>query len=246
MDDAFCWWRWLEYSGSCSLMGMLIAVTLGIREQNTLACLFMLLWVTQWLGFFNELYSRPVIQVDKTNYQWPVGRLGYIEQPDYRKNPNALHLLSQTNWEGDRTLRDEDNNVVAEKFDYVRAQRLSNYFRRQLPYALGIFPFMTFLVIVVYHLEYQKWRLREETDDEIRIPAWVNALLYGTLLLFSSFAFVMPIFQRLPPGFYWGSEVCYCVLSLVAKLYLGFFLLTNVIMQEMRAEDTLGAAGLEQ
>ena len=35
IDDAFCYWRWAEYSCSCSLMGMLLAITLGIREQNT-------------------------------------------------------------------------------------------------------------------------------------------------------------------------------------------------------------------
>ena len=38
MDDAFCYWRWIEYSGSASLMGILLAVVLGIREQNTVRC----------------------------------------------------------------------------------------------------------------------------------------------------------------------------------------------------------------
>ena len=59
MDDAFCWWRWLEYSGSCSLMGMLIAVTLGIREQNILSALFMLMWCVQMFGLLTELNARP-------------------------------------------------------------------------------------------------------------------------------------------------------------------------------------------
>jgi hypothetical protein len=35
LDDCFVYWRWIEYSGSASLMGMLLALTLGIREENT-------------------------------------------------------------------------------------------------------------------------------------------------------------------------------------------------------------------
>lgn len=206
----------------------------------------MLTWTTQWLGFLNELYSRPVIQVDKTDYQYPVGRLGFVEAPDYTKNPNALHLLSQEYWEGDRVLRDEDGKPVkSSSFDYLHAQRVSNFLRRQVPYFLGIFPFVTWVVVLTYHLEYQKWRLHEETNGDLQIPDWVNSILYGTILLFSSFAFVMPIFQYLPPGFYWGSEICYCILSLSAKLWLGTLILTNVLMQEARAEDLLGAAALE-
>ena len=65
MDDCFCWWRWAEvrhrtlqpsiesqtasrvapfldqYSISASLMAMSIAISLGIREQNALASIFM-------------------------------------------------------------------------------------------------------------------------------------------------------------------------------------------------------------
>ena len=43
---------------------------------------------------------------------------------------------------------------------------------------------MTFLVIVVYHLEYQKWRFREETDDEIRIRP--GSMRYFTAHCYSS------------------------------------------------------------
>lgn len=50
------------------------------------------------------------------------------------------------------------------------------------------------------------------------------------------------IFQYLPPGFYWGSELLYCVLSLSAKLYLGFFLLVNVIMTDGTVEGALAPA----
>jgi hypothetical protein len=115
----------------------------------------------------------------------------------------------------------------------------------------------------------------------------------GTVVIYSSFSFVMPIFQYLPPGYYFGSEICCtlqihascttrrfannshvrftpttdCVLSALAKVFLGSVrasrlsqtqpcslltrplydlqvLLVNVIMQEARAEELLGAGGL--
>ena len=245
IDDAFCWFRWLEYSGSASLMGMLLGVSVGIREQNTLALIFVSYFVTMWLGLFTELYSRPVITKDKAVYNYPVGRLGFIEQPDYVRNPNALHLISQTHWEGERQVRDEDGKPYTDlNFDYVHAQRKSNYVRRMLPHILGIFPFTAALVVTINHLEYNKWKLEQETD--LSMPFFVNAIIYGSYLLFSSFAVVQQVYQYLPPGYYFGSEICYCVLSLTAKLWLGGLMLVNVIGVEMRAEDALGAGALER
>ena len=54
MDDAFCYWRWVEYSISASIMSMALGITLGIREQIALASLFMLTWCCMWFGFLVE------------------------------------------------------------------------------------------------------------------------------------------------------------------------------------------------
>ena len=89
----------------------------------------MLLWVTQWLGFFNELYSRPVIQVDKTNYQWLVGRLGYIEQPDYRKNPTRFTFFRRQI--GRVTARRRRQQRSSRKVRLRTRTATVNYFRRQ-------------------------------------------------------------------------------------------------------------------
>ena len=40
-----------------------------------------------------------------------------------------------------------------------------------------------------------------------------------------------------------ATEVAYCILSLTAKLYLGLFLLINVIMADASANDTLNGGG---
>jgi hypothetical protein len=54
-----------------------------------------------------------------------------------------------------------------------------------------------------------------------------------------SFAFVQLVYQQLRPGIYWGSELCYCILSLVAKLWLGIFILVNVIITDVDVEASL-------
>jgi hypothetical protein len=202
LDDAFSWYRWLEYSGSCSIMGVMLALSVGIREQYLLTCIFMLYFTTMWLGFLTELYSRPAIIADTKNYQWPVGRLGFTGKPDYRNDPTALHLLSQDTWEGDRPIRDPTTGeAIASTAKFTQAQRCSNYFRRLVPHALGWFPFCTALAVTIHHLEYSRWQL--ETNTSLRMPNFVSMILYGSYLLFSSFTFVQLIFQWLPPGYYW-------------------------------------------
>lgn len=43
-----------------------------------------------------------------------------------------------------------------------------------------------------------------------------------------------------------GTELIYCVLSLTAKLYLGTFLLINVIMQDGGVEAALANGGVPE
>lgn len=50
----------------------------------------------------------------------------------------------------------------------------------------------------------------------------------------------------LSPGFYWGTEICYCILSLTAKMYLGWFLLLNVLFVDgSTADETLQGSNAE-
>ena len=159
---------------------------------------------------------------------------------------------------------------------------------------LGFFPFIAWVVVLIVHIESAKADLAEGTNGSLQIPEFVNSLLCtqllyptlhslslsphilcivfsdGTVVIYSSFSFVMPIFQYLPPGYYFGSEICCtlqihascttrllannshvrftpttdCVLSALAKVFLGSVLLVNVIAQEQRAEELLGAGGL--
>ena len=257
LDDAFAYWRWAEYSISASLMAMGMAITLGIREQYALAGIFMLTWATQTYGFLTEYISTPKAFMDEENHKYPVGplQLKKFSDPsnneygktDYYKDPNALKLISQTEWTSDRPLYDIKNPqqpVGIERIDYlVRAQRTRNWIRRMVPHVFGWFTMTSVWFILVVQLENAKRDIDEISDRNI--PSWVNALIYGTFLIFTQFAFVQIVFQRLNPGFYWATELAYSILSLTAKLYLGLFLLINVIMQDASANDTLGGAGAD-
>ena len=135
----------------------------------------------------------------------------------------------------------DTNRVVGVESDYfVSAQRTNNYIRRMIPHVIGWFPMTAAWVIIVAHLE---WARRDLTYITTRtIPSWVDGAIYGTVLIFWSFTAVQILYQRLPPGFYWGSELVYCILSLSAKLYLGLFLLINVIMTDGTVEGALAPA----
>ena len=258
MDDAFCYWRWAEYSVSASIMSMALGITLGIREQYALSGLFMLTWCCMGFGFLVEYISTPKAFVDTVNHKYPVGplQLRRFSDPDnddygktdYYNDPTALKLISQTDWDADRPLYDviNDNQPIAPQRVgwFVRAQRTRNYVRRMVPHILGWFPMTSVWFWLFTQLENAKRDVAEVSDREI--PVWVNAVIVGTFMIFMSFAFVQITFQRLGPGFYWGTEVCYCILSLTAKMYLGWFLLINVLFVDgSTADETLQGGGAE-
>lgn len=90
-------------------MSMALGITLGIREQNTLAGLFMLTFSCQGFGFLVEYISVPKAYADTVNHKYPVGPLQMKKfadpqnndygKTDYYQDPHALKLISQTEWE---------------------------------------------------------------------------------------------------------------------------------------------------
>lgn len=274
MDDAFCWWRWLEYTGSASVMAMGIAVSLGMREENILASIFLLHVCTMVCGFATELWSRPRSYPDGADYQWAAGPgKGYKGLVQYSAlkqevqpnndgtstvilkagNPNALKRIAQDEWEGDRPLRFYDSSAPEgerwKRYIYnsglVDLQYFLNFVRRMLPHAFGYIPMGGAWVMMIKFLETSKLDVKRlHNRDDLDIPDWVSVVLYGTVIIFWSFSVIQIIFQYLPPNYYWGSELIYCFMSLTSKLYLGLFLLINVVMVEGSAEDILGGGGV--
>ena len=206
--------RWIEYSGSASVMVISIAFSLGMREECILTCFFVMTWTTMMLGFTNELYSRPMTAV---------GNLV--------SGPMHLKIIRQDAWEGDGPQMDGREPAFAAQLD--PAQRQRNYLRRMWPHALGWAPFLTVWILLVKFLVTSIEDVREFINNpDANLPDWVAVALLGTLVLYVSFAPTQAIYQYMPPAHYWGSEVLYLTLSLVSKVYLGLFLLLNVIMAD--------------
>ena len=237
---------------------MALGITLGIREQYALSGLFMLTWCCMGFGFLVEYVGTPKAMVDTANHKYPVGplQLRRFSDPsnneygktDYYNDPTALKLISQTDWDADRPLYDvmnDDVPIAPQRVGwFIRAQRTRNYIRRMVPHILGWFPMTSVWFWLFTQLENAKRDIDEISDRNI--PVWVNAVIVGTFMIFMSFAFVQIVFQRLAPGFYWGTEVCYCILSLTAKMYLGWFLLINVLYVDgSTADETLQGASAE-
>ena len=229
LDDAFVWWRWVEYFSSSSVMIILMALSLGIREINTLFLLLVCMATTQIFGFLTELYSRPKITKDTTDYKTAVGKLGFIGKPQYSADERALHLISQSAWEGDAPTQNEDG-TTADPIDYRSAQYSSNYIRRLVPFLCGWLPYSAVFIVLIVNLEWSRFVAISNYGSDM--PSWVRSLLYGSFVIFTSFAFVLPIFQYLSPSHYWGSELTYCCLSLGSKLFLGIFFFINVLLVE--------------
>lgn len=82
---------------------------------------------------------------------------------------------------------------MTRSYRYVRVQRLLGYFRRMVPHVLGWFPCVAAWVCLIVQLENARNDLIPITDR--RIPEWVDASLYGTFVIFFSFAPVQAIYQ---------------------------------------------------
>ena len=214
------------------MMVISIAFSLGMREESILTCFFVMTWTTMMLGFTNELYSRPRTYVDNTVYPIPIGPDGRRKE-DLVAEPMALKLISQDAWEGDRPQTDASGKSLPFGAELETAQRQLNYLRRMWPHSVGWIPFITVWILLVKFFVTSIEDVRQfRNDPDANLPDWVAVALLGTLVLYVSFAPVQAIYTYLPPGHYWGSEVLYLTLSLVSKVYLGLFLLMNVILAD--------------
>ena len=205
-------------------MAMSMAITLGIREQYALAGIFMLTFATQTYGFLTEWSSTARAHVDKQNYKYPVGpyQLKKFAEgaadygvTNYHEDPNALKLIDQTEWLMDRPMHELQAaapEVVTrgavstwwKAHSNVRAQRTASWLRRMVPSVFGWFTMTSVWFILFTQLENARRDVDEISDENM--PEWVYAMIIGSAIIFMSFAFVLILFQRLRPGFYWGAR----------------------------------------
>ena len=231
IDDAFCYWRWIEYFFSASIMAVQIGIIVGIREANILALIFICHATCMSFGFLTEYVSTPKISKDEKKYEFTIRDRKINTAPDYDNDSHALKIINGDEWSNDR----RNPTALAQnqrKPRFITSQRNLNYLRRIVPNLCGFVPFVgSWTVIFVAWDETRNdiSKLVRSDGSPIEIPEWVDMLVAGLFVIFLSFSFVQLHFQALPPKYYSGAELCYVILSLTAKLYLGIFCLYNVL-----------------
>lgn len=129
--------------------------------------------------------SVPKSYVDENNYMYPMGKLQFdrwANEKDnfgkykYERNNRALKIISQSEWEVQRSRRryhcdhltclrlsaqkdrplyhiQDPDNVSLTSLNradmFVSAQRTFNFMRRLFPHALGYFPMITAWIIII-------------------------------------------------------------------------------------------------
>ena len=211
--------RWIEYSASGSIMAVGVALICGLREQNALSAVFMLMWGTMMCGLLTELWSRPRKMSDNT-YDMNTW-LGDV--PDNAPETSTSKL-------SDDATSTETKNTYFERLYQMRIRRY-NYVYRMVPHVIGIFLYVAAWWIVVNHFVVALADLEKvQPDIRDRVPTWVIWAFVGTIVIFSLFALPQIYYQWEPPRRYWEVELWYCLLSATAKVYLGGLLYVNVIM----------------
>ncbi len=205
----------------------------------------MLTFATQTYGYLTEYFSRPMHMPTTAS---ETERMRVAAQL-------VLPTIDPNQWEGDTNTAIEELKT-ADRLGFVfdhnkgflnsaRAIKTRNYLSRLLPHAFGWFTMSSVWFILVAQLENAKRDLAEVSDR--KMPEWVGVVIYGSFFIFTSFAFIQIYFQKTKPGYYFGTEIAYCILSLTAKMYLGWFLLINVIFIDgSTADETLGGRGDER
>lgn len=252
IDQAFCYWRWIEYSASAPLMFFCLQLSIGMREQITLAMSWMLMFITMICGLATEMWSRPAERD-------PDGYRGWVGDP---KRTDVVRAIQKklTNIRVNKTMDAPMYNEFASKldaYDLQNAQILppetgnqptllnakereimrrynadyrANYFFRMLPHIFGWFPYVTCWTAYFLHFIGQLNDLRQENEALFdRVPEFVPYAVVGTALWFTSFTFVQFYYQYKSPDEYWKTELFYSFLSLGSKLFLGLLLYVNVL-----------------
>ncbi len=215
IDLGFNWLVWLEYMISAPTMVLAVCLLIGIREENTLASLFMLTVATIFCGLLTEIHSKPHRNADGTfDFSRWAGELPQVK-PDI---PAA-------------TAQDFEDR------QYGRMIRQQNYFHRMIPCVFGLFLFMATWIQVIHYFLTSIDDVRERDPDLAeKIPWFVPVVVFGIFLLFLTFPVNLIWHQWLPPKHYYKTEIWWCVLSLTSKLFLGLMIYFNVLRMSSFSE----------
>lgn len=249
LDDAFCWWRWTSYAFTDSMLILFLAALTGIQEENSLACFFVLTFCWSFWSFCNELWSRPRFYVDETDYKWELGPPLLIEgnkyvpnigKPNYEWDPRALKRISESSWEGDRPLWDENGKYYRNRDELVEAQRFENWQRRVLPWAIGIVPGVANWVLIIKFYMVRNQELRQQTNNDWASQEdWFVIMLFGSAIIAFIKNLILPIWEFLPPGLFYGSEILLIVINVLQKCWVSLLFLIFCVIGEDNLREVL-------
>jgi hypothetical protein len=214
IDLCFHWWRYVEQAITYPLIGLIVCLHVQLREQNALAAVWMLFFSTVACNFLTELWSRP------------------------HRNPDRSYDMSR--WLGDDTAvkpavswdRCTADEMTARMVQYSR--RRLNYVLRTAPTTISIFPFVAAWVIIFNHyfVSLEQTRLHPDDNLYLRQPEFIPMLVFGTLLYMVVYFLPMIWWQWVPPMHYWKTEIVYCALSFVTKIFLSTLFYDNVLLKD--------------
>ena len=178
LKRCLCWWTWVEYSLSASLMLVGIGLLVGIREDTTIVALFFLSFTTMFHGLFTELLSEP----NKDLESWKLDETqGRVKSYFIRMTPHFLGFVPYLAAFGILISRFEMlmSDVPEENKDNVPA-----FVRPMIYVSLAVFSCFTFVQMV-----YQ-WRApKHYWQVQIWYPvlSLTAKVFLGTLLLWNVF-----------------------------------------------------------
>lgn len=218
LDLCFVYWRWLDFLITFPMTMMVLCCITELRDENTIAGIWMLCTGTVACFFLTELWSRPT------------------------RNPDRSYDM--TRWSGDEaSIKPGLPWTYLPAPDLIQRtvqmnRRRANYVVRTLPIGFGIFPFVALWWIFLNHFYDSRNDLRVTPTDNIlaRTPQYMQMLVYGTLIFSSLHFFPTLWYQWQLPLNHWKSEVVNSVLSVTFKLYFGYYMHQYVLAKDTLAE----------
>ena len=209
LDLAFHWWRHLSLMATLPLVTMVLCCITHLREQNSIAMCFVLVWCYVAGFLLTEMWSRP--------------------------HRNADRSYDMNRWLGDEApikpglpwTRLAPEEVCQRAMQQSR--RRTNYMIRIIPLLLGLVPFITAWVVILNNFFVQLEDLRIEQTDHLyaRIPDWVPQMVLGSLVFMSCYILPTLWWQWAAPMYYWKQEIFYSLWTLAFKAALWYLLNTQ-------------------
>ena len=231
----------------------IIAFFGGIRGSDQLHGLFFLCFTTIAFGWVTEALSRPNPASRRPETNGAECHSKDSTEAIYAADPHSKWMLHA-----------ENPSVLVWGCAGPRLSAILAPLQRLGPHILGYIPYGAawYTILNCYY-----WN-KEQARQEYRRgpPPWVDAIVWGQLLLFSSFAVIqflqqasdefIYIVRPWPPFWtkvslfgcrrYWWGECAYLIMSVVAKGMLGGILIANILLVGVDVDDLLlEEAGLQ-